>query len=255
MPDRTASPSPGGLVELDAGPRLDPAEAVRLRRAVAQLSADHALVGLRVDRVVAFDAAGLGLLLGLHRLARAKGAGLLVVGPDARLLAALRRRGLHRVLVIEMLPGDGDGGAGTGADASARPRVTGGAPAQAGAAGGVGSRKSGDRSDAVATVGATGPGLPSSSSASRAKRAPCSSTGSVYGGAVDVAAGSRCWVSTAGPASGSRSGVSVTGASSVVGPPCLPLSGRHHADGSARHTPRPVGVRRYENVQLPRRHR
>ena len=97
MPDRVPLPLlPGGMAELDAGPRLDPAEAVRLRRAVAQLSSDHALVGLRVDRVVAFDAAGLGLLLGLHRLARAKGAGLLVVGPDARLLAALRRRGLIR---------------------------------------------------------------------------------------------------------------------------------------------------------------
>ena len=97
-------PAPG-LVELDAGTRLDPAEAVRLRRAVAALSDDHVLVGLRVDRVVAFDAAGLGLLLGLHRLARAKGAGLLVVGPTDRLLTALRRRGLHRVLVIETLPG------------------------------------------------------------------------------------------------------------------------------------------------------
>lgn len=95
-----------GLVELDVGTRLDPAEAVRLRRAVAALCDDHALVGLRVDRVVAFDAAGLGLLLGLHRLARAKGAGLLVVGPTDRLLTALRRRGLHRVLVIETLTED-----------------------------------------------------------------------------------------------------------------------------------------------------
>ena len=104
MPDRPPlPPTPGGLIELDAGSRLDPAEAVRLRRAVAQLSGRHTLVGLRVDQVVTFDAAGLGLLLGLHRLARAKGAGLLVVGPSPRLLTALRRRGLHRVLVIEML--------------------------------------------------------------------------------------------------------------------------------------------------------
>lgn len=105
MHDRAHLPPPAdGLVELDAGSRLDPAEAVRLRRAVAQLSGQHALVGLRVDQVVTFDAAGLGLLLGLHRLARAKGAGLLVVGPTPRLLAALRRRGLHRVLVIETDP-------------------------------------------------------------------------------------------------------------------------------------------------------
>lgn len=113
MQDRASLPlPPDGLVEVDAGSRLDPAEAVRLRRAVAQLSGGHAMVGLRVDRVVTFDAAGLGLLLGLHRLARAKGAGLLVVGPGPRLLAALRRRGLHRVLVIEMLPGDDEGAAG-----------------------------------------------------------------------------------------------------------------------------------------------
>ncbi len=97
------TPTPLGSepVEVDAGPRLDSAEAVRLRRSVAALSSEHALVGLRVDRVVAFDAAGLGLLLGLHRLARAKGSGLVVVGPRGRLLAALRRRGLHRVLVME----------------------------------------------------------------------------------------------------------------------------------------------------------
>lgn len=113
MQDRASLPlPPDGLVEVDAGSRLDPAEAVRLRRAVAQLSGGHAMVGLRVDRVVTFDAAGLGLLLGLHRLARAKGAGLLVVGPSPRLLAALRRRGLHRVLVIEMLPTDDEGAAG-----------------------------------------------------------------------------------------------------------------------------------------------
>lgn len=102
-PDPAPAGTPGGLVELGAGSRLDPAEAVRLRRAVAALSIDHALVGLRVDQVVTFDAAGLGLLLGLHRLARAKGAGLVVVGPSPRLLAALRRRGLHRVLVVEMI--------------------------------------------------------------------------------------------------------------------------------------------------------
>lgn len=89
------------IAEADAGPRLLAAEALRLRETVRSLSVDHALVLLRVDQVVAFDVAGLGLLLGLHRLARAHGAGLVLVRPAPRLMAALRRRGLHRVLVVD----------------------------------------------------------------------------------------------------------------------------------------------------------
>jgi anti-anti-sigma regulatory factor len=118
VPDRPPlPPTPGGLVELDAGSRLDPAEAVRLRRAVAQLSGRHTLVGCGSTRSSPSTLPGSGLLLGLHRLARAKGAGLLVVGPSPRLLTALRRRGLHRVLVIEML----GAGAGLADDGAARP--------------------------------------------------------------------------------------------------------------------------------------
>lgn len=114
-----------GLVEVDAGTRLDPAQAVRLRHAVAAVSDHHDMVALRVDRVVSFDTAGLGLLLGLHRLARAKGSGLVVVGPGTRLLAALRRRGLHRVLVLELTASEAPEGEVDGADASrdAAPRA------------------------------------------------------------------------------------------------------------------------------------
>jgi len=89
------------IAEFDAGVRLVPAEAQRLRRAVLRLSADHALVLLRVDQVAVFDTAGIGLLLGLHRLARLNGSGLVLLRPPPRLLAALRRRGLHRVLVVD----------------------------------------------------------------------------------------------------------------------------------------------------------
>ena len=89
------------IAEADAGPRLLASEAMRLRQLVRTLSGGHALVLLRVDQVVAFDAAGLGLLLGLHRLARLNGAGLVLVRPAPRLMAALRRRGLHRVLVVD----------------------------------------------------------------------------------------------------------------------------------------------------------
>lgn len=99
----------GQPVEVDVGTRLLPSEAQGLRRAVRELSAQHPMVTLRVDRVVAFDTAGLGLLLGLHRLARANGSGLVVAGPGPRLGAALRRRGLHRVLVVDP---DGPGPAG-----------------------------------------------------------------------------------------------------------------------------------------------
>lgn len=100
-PRSPEGPSTGTSVEIDAGARLQSAEAAGLRNAVRHLSAQHDLVTLRVDGVVAFDAAGIGLLLGLHRLARSNGAGLVVAGPGPRLMAALRRRGLHRVLVVD----------------------------------------------------------------------------------------------------------------------------------------------------------
>ncbi|MGJ7441090.1 STAS domain-containing protein [Aquipuribacter sp. MA13-6] len=89
------------MAEADAGPRLLASEALRLRQVVRRLASGHALVLLRLDQVVAFDAAGIGLLLGLHRLARLNGAGLVLVRPAPRLMDALRRRGLHRVLVVD----------------------------------------------------------------------------------------------------------------------------------------------------------
>ncbi|WP_336922507.1 STAS domain-containing protein [Aquipuribacter sp. SD81] len=98
--------APGPAV-VEVGPRLLASEAPRLRRSVHLVSAEHDLVELRVHQVQAFDAAGLGLLLGLHRLARSHGAAMVVVGPPPRLMTALRRRGLHKVLVVEVsLPED-----------------------------------------------------------------------------------------------------------------------------------------------------
>lgn len=89
------------VAEIDAGTRLLASESPRLRQAVLTMSRTNPLVTLRVDRIEAFDTAGIGLLLGLHRLARANGAALVLARPTARLSAALRRRGLHRVLVVE----------------------------------------------------------------------------------------------------------------------------------------------------------
>ena len=97
----SSGPVRGLMAETDAGPRLMASEAPRLRQAVRRLSLGHALVLLRVDEVVSFDAAGIGLLLGLHRLARLNGSGLVLVRPAPRLMTALRRRGLHRVLVVD----------------------------------------------------------------------------------------------------------------------------------------------------------
>jgi anti-sigma B factor antagonist len=99
---RGVDPAAHAPAVVDAGSRLLASEAPRLRNAVRRASVEHDLVELRVDRVQVFDAAGLGLLLGLHRLARASGAAVLVVAPPPRLMAALRRRGLHRVLVVEV---------------------------------------------------------------------------------------------------------------------------------------------------------
>ncbi|MFC5381062.1 STAS domain-containing protein [Aquipuribacter nitratireducens] len=91
-----------GPAVVEVGPRLLASEAPRLRNALRRAGAEHDLVELRVGEVVTFDTAGLGLLLGLHRLARADGAAMVVVAPPPRLLAALRRKGLHRVLVLEV---------------------------------------------------------------------------------------------------------------------------------------------------------
>jgi anti-anti-sigma regulatory factor len=87
---------------IEAPPVLTSAHAVDLRRAVAAAAEGGGIVELHLAGVRTFDLAGIGLLVGLHREARAAGGELVCVAPPARLYGALRRMGLHRVLRIRL---------------------------------------------------------------------------------------------------------------------------------------------------------
>jgi anti-anti-sigma regulatory factor len=94
---------PIGTVELDVGRTLTSEVAQTLRLAIigATAKGNH-VVRLRVDRVEDFDRSGLGMLVGLNRLARASDCRLVVVGPPSMLYLVMRRTGLHRVLAVEL---------------------------------------------------------------------------------------------------------------------------------------------------------
>jgi len=74
-----------------------------VRAAVQGAFIAHDLVRLWLDEVDHVDAAGLGLLVGLHRLARQLDATLVCVNPSARLTTVLRKRGLQRVLRLQFV--------------------------------------------------------------------------------------------------------------------------------------------------------
>ena len=95
--------SPPAAADLEAGPVLTSQVADELRAAVRSAAASGpGVVRLRLDRVATFDSSGLGLLVRLHRLARSLDTRLVLVDPAPTLHAVLRRRGLHRVIAVEV---------------------------------------------------------------------------------------------------------------------------------------------------------
>jgi anti-anti-sigma factor len=97
-------PPPGsrGLVEVVLGAELVAARTVEIRAVVDRvLQAAPAVLQLRLDEVQRFDAAGVGLLLGVHQRARQQGVGLVCARPPRQLVAVLQRTRLDRVLTVQ----------------------------------------------------------------------------------------------------------------------------------------------------------
>jgi anti-anti-sigma factor len=74
-----------------------------IRSLVRAALAGHDVVRLWLDEVQELDAPGLGLLMGLHRLARDQDATLICVNASPRLMVFLRKVGLHRVLHLQLI--------------------------------------------------------------------------------------------------------------------------------------------------------
>jgi anti-anti-sigma factor len=90
-------------VVVEAGTELTAATAAPLRAAVAEaLGRGRTTVHLQLGDVVAYDAAGLGLLVGLRRRIEAADGRLICVNPSPPVLSGLRRLGFHRVLDIRL---------------------------------------------------------------------------------------------------------------------------------------------------------
>ena len=106
MPTAEREPAPSEA-DLEAGPTLTSHVADELRAAVRSAAeSGQRVVRLGLERVTTFDSSGLGLLVRLHRLARSLDSRLVLVNPSPTLYAVLRRRGLHRVIAVEIeVPG------------------------------------------------------------------------------------------------------------------------------------------------------
>jgi anti-anti-sigma factor len=87
-------------IGVDVGTELSAATAGRVRSLVAGAMQPGGRLELHLESVVSYDAAGLGLLVGLKRRIEAAGGHLVCVDPSAQLYAGIRRLGLHHVLDI-----------------------------------------------------------------------------------------------------------------------------------------------------------
>jgi anti-anti-sigma factor len=92
----------GPRIGVDAGTDLTAATAAQLRSVVAEAMQRDRLIDLYLESVSSYDAAGLGLLLGLKRRIEAADGHLVCVNPSPLLYSGIRRLGLHRVLDIRL---------------------------------------------------------------------------------------------------------------------------------------------------------
>jgi anti-anti-sigma factor len=89
-------------VGVDAGTALTAATAAEVRAVVTDALQGGRTIDLYLDSVMSYDAAGLGLLLGLKRRIEAADGHLVCVNPSPRLYYGIRKLGLHRVLDIRL---------------------------------------------------------------------------------------------------------------------------------------------------------
>jgi anti-anti-sigma factor len=89
-------------VVVDVGTELSAATAAALRAAVADGMRQGRTIHLQLGSVVSYDAAGLGLLVGLRRRIEGAGGRLICVDPSAAVYAGIRKLGFHRVLDIRL---------------------------------------------------------------------------------------------------------------------------------------------------------
>ena len=89
-------------IAVDAGIELTAATAAQIRSVVVDALQRGRVIDLNLESVVSYDAAGLGLLLGLKRRTEAADGHLVCVNPAPRLYSGIRKLGLHRVLDIRL---------------------------------------------------------------------------------------------------------------------------------------------------------
>jgi len=83
-------------IAVDAGIELTAATAAQIRSVVVDALQRGRVIDLNLESVVSYDAAGLGLLLGLKRRTEAADGHLVCVNPAPRLYSGIRKLGLHR---------------------------------------------------------------------------------------------------------------------------------------------------------------
>jgi anti-anti-sigma factor len=89
-------------VGVDVGTHLTAASAAQVRSVVADALHRGRVIDLYLESVDSYDAAGLGLLIGLKHRVEAADGHLACVNPSAHLYSGIRRLGLHRVLDIRL---------------------------------------------------------------------------------------------------------------------------------------------------------
>jgi anti-sigma B factor antagonist len=92
----------GAHVVVDVGTELSAATAADVRAAVADGMRQGRTIHLHLGSVVSYDAAGLGLLVGLRRRIEGAGGRLLCVNPSPVVYGGIRKLGFHRVLDIRL---------------------------------------------------------------------------------------------------------------------------------------------------------